>query len=333
MSWIKNFNSYIRDYLLKEEVPAEQGIELSKGKNLSSVNQQPVKSTADPKLVKIIRDMLEQGAAYGVGTNEVKLIEAIKKITSFDVYKAVNDELRKKHTKADKYNSIETLLQGELGVDDVPTADKIKDHLKTIGIQMTYQKEGQYSTTVISSTIKLTPLPDFQPSQYDPRDKSSTPNTGGTNTGNTGGASSNTTQIKCARYRDPNKVEDRVKLLQQKLKDLGFYEGEPDGKYGDKTLEAVKKFQIKHQVSPAVGCYGPKTALKMQEVSKDYIPFKGDTKKHEKGTGTEEAGKKSQAQSTTKTQNQEQDNSIMPEIYWKETTTGETPSSNEPKQA
>ena len=327
MSWIKNFNSYRRDYLLKEELTSDQGIKASKDGNLSSVNQQPVKSTADPELVKIIRDMLEQGAAYGVGTNEVKLIEAIKKIKSFDVYKAVDDELRKNPTKADKYISIEKLLQGELGMGDIPTVREIKGHLETIGIKMAYQGNN---TDVFSNTIKLTPLPDFQPSQYDPRDKSSTPNTGGTNTG---GASSNTTQIKCAKYRDPNKVDQNVKLLQQKLKDLKFYEGEVDGKYGDTTLEAVKKFQIEHKISPAVGCYGPKTAEKMKEVSKDYIPYKGDTKPAEKGTSTEEAGKKSQAQSTTKTQKQEEDSSIMPESYWKETTTGETPSSNEPKQA
>ena len=134
MSWIKNFNSYRSDYLLKEELTSDQGLEKTKLMDEA----------------KKIRDMLEQGAVYKFGTDEDKIKEAIMLITSYDMYIAVDEQLKKAPTsktwRDSSYNSIETLLPGELGSDDVPTADKIKDHLKTIGIQMTYEKEGQYST-------------------------------------------------------------------------------------------------------------------------------------------------------------------------------------------
>lgn len=302
MSWIKNFNSYRSDYLLKEELTSDQGIEKTKLMK-----------------AKDIRDMLEQGARYKHGTDEEKIKQAIFLITSYDMYIAVDKQLEDDPTRPmwnqGSYNSIEKLLQGELGMGDSGIAKEIKKHLDKIpGINMEFKVNQGNNVDVFD--IKIT---------------KTTPTTS-TTTAPTTPATASSAPIKCAKYRDPNVVDENVELLQQKLKDLGFYEGAPDGKYEDKTLEAVKKFQIKHKISPAVGCYGPKTALKMQEVSKDYIPFKGDTKKHEKGTGTEEAGKKSQAQSTTKTQNQEQDYSIMPDTYWKNTT-GETPSSNEPKQA
>lgn len=308
MSWIKNFNSYRSDYLLKEELTSDQGIEKTKLMDEA----------------KNIRDMLEDGALDKFGTDEDKIKEAIMLITSYDMYIAVDEQLKKAPTsktwRDSSYNSIEKILRGELGSGDVGVATEIKNHLNKIpGIKMEVMRYP--GNTVDVSDIKITITA-----------PTTSTTTASTTTAPTTSATASSAPIKCAKYRDPNVVDENVKLLQQKLKDLGFYEGEPDGKYGDKTLEAVKKFQIKHQLSPAVGCYGPKTALKMQEVSKDYIPFKGDTKKHEKGTGTEEAGKKSQAQSTTKTQNQEQDNSIMPDTYWKNTT-DETPSSNEPKQA
>jgi hypothetical protein len=41
-----------------------------------------------------------------------------------------------------------------------------------------------------------------------------------------------------------------VKELQSRLKELGFYQGEPDGNLGPSTVEAVKAFQTKYGVIP-----------------------------------------------------------------------------------
>ena len=39
---------------------------------------------------------------------------------------------------------------------------------------------------------------------------------------------------------------DEVKKLQQRLKELGYYDGECDGAFGPGTLESVKRFQQQH---------------------------------------------------------------------------------------
>ncbi|MBR4081859.1 MAG: peptidoglycan-binding protein [Clostridia bacterium] len=56
----------------------------------------------------------------------------------------------------------------------------------------------------------------------------------------------------------PGASGDKVKTLQQKLKDLGYYSGKIDGKYGNGTENAVRKYQKKKGLS-ADGIAGPKT--------------------------------------------------------------------------
>lgn len=53
-----------------------------------------------------------------------------------------------------------------------------------------------------------------------------------------------------------------VKTLQKKLKSLGYYTGSVDGKFGDGTYTALKKFQKKNGLS-ADGVAGPKTMEKL----------------------------------------------------------------------
>lgn len=314
MSWIKNFNSYRSDYLLKEELTAEQGLSTSKA---------PTEQKSHEEIIRRVVYMLDQGSTNdGFGTDEKKIIEAIKQISSFDIYKAVNALLAKTNINKGShgYNSIQELLNGELGLYDLETCKKIKMHLNTVDVIMEFKELNAVS--IVENSIVLTPKPAFQPSQHDPRSQSPTISPPA--------AATSPAPISCAKYRDPKIEDNNVKLLQQKLKDLGFYEGEIDGKYGNTTLGAVKKFQLQHKISPALGCYGPKTAEKMKEVSGDYIPFKGDTKKAEKGTPPKvqnnEGGDK------TKSQANQEEISIMPETYWK-TQSGDNPSSNETTQA
>lgn len=59
----------------------------------------------------------------------------------------------------------------------------------------------------------------------------------------------------------PGDKGDKVKSLQEKLKEKGFYEGNPDGDYGPKTVEAVKKFKQANNL-PA----GPRAGTKVMEL-------------------------------------------------------------------
>ncbi|MGI6150495.1 MAG: spore cortex-lytic enzyme [Christensenellales bacterium] len=53
-----------------------------------------------------------------------------------------------------------------------------------------------------------------------------------------------------------------VKEVQRRLKDWGYYKGEVDGKYGQMTIDAVKKFQKRHGLSQT-GTVNEKTAEKL----------------------------------------------------------------------
>lgn len=59
----------------------------------------------------------------------------------------------------------------------------------------------------------------------------------------------------------PGSKGDKVKELQEKLKEKGFYEGNCDGDYGPKTIEAVKKFKQENKL-PA----GPKAGKKVLDL-------------------------------------------------------------------
>ena len=64
---------------------------------------------------------------------------------------------------------------------------------------------------------------------------------------------------------------DEVRHLQIALnadKSLGLHLA-TDGKWGEKTKEAVQKFQKKHKISPALGYVGRKTKIQLDKVSKD----------------------------------------------------------------
>jgi N-acetylmuramoyl-L-alanine amidase len=62
-----------------------------------------------------------------------------------------------------------------------------------------------------------------------------------------------------------------VNELQGRLKLIGFYHGPIDGDYGYKTLQAVKRFQGEFGMR-VDGVVGPKTKLKLWEVTKSWRP-------------------------------------------------------------
>lgn len=59
---------------------------------------------------------------------------------------------------------------------------------------------------------------------------------------------------------------EEVKVLQQYLMEKGYlHTKEPTGYFGSLTKDAVIKFQIKNNISPAVGYVGPITRAKILE--------------------------------------------------------------------
>ena len=64
---------------------------------------------------------------------------------------------------------------------------------------------------------------------------------------------------------------EEVKAMQQALIDLGYLEGKADGKFGDKTEEAVRAFQRKNGLTPD-GLAGKQTRSMLGAAQKSSTP-------------------------------------------------------------
>jgi hypothetical protein len=88
---------------------------------------------------KDIKDKISAAAAMAAGTDEEGLRDAIKQITSKDLYNKVNKEIASDSTLSVKYKddpSIVGIMNDELGSGDLEVANEIGNHLKTIGLNM-----------------------------------------------------------------------------------------------------------------------------------------------------------------------------------------------------
>jgi peptidoglycan hydrolase-like protein with peptidoglycan-binding domain len=50
--------------------------------------------------------------------------------------------------------------------------------------------------------------------------------------------------------KEPMMAKDQRQELQERLARLGFYEGDTDGKFGSKTRDAVRNFQLRRGLIP-----------------------------------------------------------------------------------
>ena len=64
--------------------------------------------------------------------------------------------------------------------------------------------------------------------------------------------------------KDTSTKHDQIMLLQEVLKEKGFYSKDVDGKYGDGTFTAVKAFQRKYSLT-ADGVFGQRSLEKLEE--------------------------------------------------------------------
>jgi hypothetical protein len=139
--------------------------QLNKFKNLINAKSGEVISEQnDPRAIAktIYNDLFK--AAASPGTDENLLISTIQKITSLQLYNAVNGILAQRPISG-SYTSIIKLLNGELGAGDVKTITQIKQDLAKIGKNITF-KGNQLD--IVPNSIKIVGSSTTTPTSTDP---------------------------------------------------------------------------------------------------------------------------------------------------------------------
>jgi hypothetical protein len=84
------------------------------------------------------------------GTDETRLIKGFKELSNVEDFTALNDYFKKYQRGKD----IQSILNSELGQDDAQTAKEIQDHLKSIGVTMTFMTSAD-KNGVVDDTIRI----------------------------------------------------------------------------------------------------------------------------------------------------------------------------------
>lgn len=84
------------------------------------------------------------------GTDETRLVNGFKELSKVEDFVTLNDYFKKKH----KGNDIQSVLNSELGTGDAETAKEIQDHLKSIGVTMTFMTSAD-KRGVVGDTIRI----------------------------------------------------------------------------------------------------------------------------------------------------------------------------------
>jgi hypothetical protein len=95
-------------------------------------------------------------AAVGMGTDEDAIVAAIQEIKDGNMFNLVNGLIPA--YGMGEYITIVNILNGEFGTDDLSYVEQIYNHLKSIGITMTYQDDVDSSGNDIfkENSIKIT---------------------------------------------------------------------------------------------------------------------------------------------------------------------------------
>jgi hypothetical protein len=84
------------------------------------------------------------------GTNEKRLITGFKELSKAEDFVTLNNYFKQKH----RGNDIQSVLNSELGTGDAQTAKEIQDHLKSIGVTMTFMPSAD-KNGVVDDTIRI----------------------------------------------------------------------------------------------------------------------------------------------------------------------------------
>lgn len=318
MKIIKNFSSY-KNY----EKIFEVG---SPSPYLNSDEYQKAPKNVQQSIVSI------RIATLNAGTDERQLRAAFDQLVSKQDFETLNNFLKKypKHAGlAGGYSSVEELLNGELEPDDYNTCAHIANKLASIGVRMTYRQNPLVNTpSLLRNSIKVPSLEKHIEGKKDnlrvgrrPIDSTATtpttPETSKPNDDKYWQEQANKSGTKGSVIPEskfiPKKNSDSVKLIQNGLLqvDEGKYKnmlGTPDGQYGQKTLETVKKFQEDNNIKPADGVFGPITSDILSVKLGEHIPPYGVKKRDNPLPTTPEKSTKTEKEETptaTKVQDQE----------------------------
>lgn len=178
------------------------------------------------------------GAAEGgFGTDENRMIRGFKELETLQDFLDLNNYYKSKWRREIPY-----LLQKELGRNDAWVAKEIADHLKTIGVKMTYNVAAD-KRGVVSDTIKISfsrPKKQVKPEEK-PQPKVPTWVKG-----------PKEEEVKAGqKVLKSGMMGDLVKKVQQTLNDIATKEGNSnvavgkvDGYFGGKTKKGLQNFQI-----------------------------------------------------------------------------------------
>ena len=84
------------------------------------------------------------------GTDETRLVKGFKELLKVGDFVNLNNYFKKKH----KGNDLQSVLNSELGIGDAQTAKEIQDHLKSIGVTMTFMASAD-KNGVVDDTIRI----------------------------------------------------------------------------------------------------------------------------------------------------------------------------------
>jgi hypothetical protein len=97
--------------------------------------------------------LIEKGYK-GIGTNTTSLVEGIQKITTKEIYSAVEVYI----SDAKDYKNLEEILNKELEDDNLDTIKKIQSHLSTINVKVNFNEDGQEDKKYLKlNSIKVIP--------------------------------------------------------------------------------------------------------------------------------------------------------------------------------
>lgn len=139
--------------------------QLNKFKNLINAKSGEVISEQDDAL-RATADKIQgdiRRATSGGLTNEKLLVQTIQQINSLQLYNAVNGLIKQK--PIDNNFSILEVLNDELGMGDVETANQIKQALAKIGKNITFQTAGP---NIITNSFKIVGTGNAAPASTDP---------------------------------------------------------------------------------------------------------------------------------------------------------------------
>ena len=84
------------------------------------------------------------------GTDEIKMVKGFKELSKVEDFITLNNYFKKNF----RGNDLQQVLNSELGSDDAQTAKEIQDHLKSIGITMTFMTSPD-KKSVVDNTIRI----------------------------------------------------------------------------------------------------------------------------------------------------------------------------------